>query len=184
MIFTDPYHKTNLFVVTISRTMSNPTFNDFDLLVDKHTREIFSYLWRMLWDHEDAEDALQETFLRAFRGYPALRDHTNLRAWLYKIATNFAYTHLKRRARHDSQVTELLEIHGDEHFAGRDLIHMILDAIQNLPQKQGAALILRNYQGLTYAEIGEALHCSAEAARANYYQGLKKLRNQFAQVEK
>ncbi len=155
----------------------------FDDLADRHKREIFSYLWRLLRDHEDAEDALQETFLRAFRSFPRLKDHKNLRAWLYKIATNVAYTQLKRRTQASQQTADFVEIPTQTDHISRELVQMALAAIRKLPTKQSAAVLLRNYQGLTYAEIGAALECSTDSARANYYQGIKKLRQYFAAVE-
>jgi len=163
--------------------MDTKTLTDFKLLVDKHSREIFHYLWRMMYDSQDAEDALQETFLRAFRGFPRLKDTSNLRAWLYKIATNVAYTHLKRRSRQASQTTDLSEFvvfTAGDNIEQRDLMEAVLQAVEQLPYKQQAALMLRNYQGFSFAEIGTLLDCSPEAARANVYQALKKLRALFS----
>jgi len=160
------------------------TLTDFDSLVDEHSREIFTYLWRMLRDPQDAEDALQETFLRAFRGFPHLENNFNLRAWLFKIATNVAYTLLKKRNRQTSKITDLTEftsIAACNNHEQRDLMEAVLQAIEQLPHKQQTALMLRNYQGFNYDEIGAALECSPEAARANVYQAIQKLRNQFAE---
>ncbi len=172
------------WVVTIDRTMRRKTLADFDTLVDKYNREIFAYLWRMMRDPLDAEDALQETFIRAFRGLPRLEDDSNLRAWLYKIATNVAFTHLKKRTRNESRITDLTEFTTSaaaDKQPQRDLLESVLQAVEQLPHKQQAALMLRNYQGFSYAEIGTTLDCSPEAARANVYQAIKKLRNLFSE---
>ena len=72
---------------------------DFETLVKAHSAELFAYVWRMLRDTTDAEDCLQETFLRAFRSYGRVRAGSNYRAWLYKIATNTARSQWKRRTR-------------------------------------------------------------------------------------
>ena len=74
---------------------------DFESLIQTHGAAVFGYLWRLLRDEADAEDCLQETYLRAYRAYPRLlaRGHANLTAWLYRIATNTARTHLRQRAR-------------------------------------------------------------------------------------
>lgn len=69
----------------------------FETLVDEYGKEIFGYLWRMLYDTHDAEDCLQETFLKAFRVYTRTRPDSNYRAWLYKIATNTARTFALKR---------------------------------------------------------------------------------------
>lgn len=164
--------------------MSTKTLADFDELVDQHNREIFAYLWRMLHDSQDAEDALQETFLRAYRGFPRLEDYANLRAWFYKIATNVAYSHLKKHNRLNSRTTDLTDftpIAASDNLEQRDLLKAVLQAVEQLPHKQQAALMLRNYQGFSYEEIGAAMDCSSESARANVYQAVKKLRKQFAE---
>lgn len=167
--------------------MHTKTLTDFNELVDQHSREIFAYLWRMMRDSQDAEDALQETFIRAFRGFPRLEDDSNLRAWLYKIATNVAYTQLKKRNRQASRTIDLTEftpIAASDNLERRDLMEAVLQAVEQLPHKQQAALMLRNYQGFSYEEIGTALDCSPEAARANVYQAVKKLRHQFSEKVK
>lgn len=133
-----------------------------------------------------AEDALQDAFLRALRAYDRLDEAANTRAWLYRIARNVARTQLKRDQRfHDH--TELHEGFVDrsppvpEQVETREESRELLEAVQRLPHQQREALILRKYQELNYAEIGLALECSPDAARANVYQALKKLRLAFSQ---
>jgi RNA polymerase sigma-70 factor (ECF subfamily) len=167
--------------------MTGKKISEFDHLVEAHSREIYAYLWRMLRDPQDAEDALQESFIRAFRGFPRLRDDSNMRAWLYKIATNVAYTHLKKRSRLSSRTTDLSEfisIATTDRFEQRELLEVVFQAIEQLPLKQQAALMLRNYQGFTYQEIALALECSPESARANVYQAIKKLRTKLSEETK
>jgi RNA polymerase sigma-70 factor, ECF subfamily len=125
---------------------------------------------------------LQETYLRAYKAYERLDGHTNHTAWLYRIATNTARTYQRRRARAASRTAEL----DPERTPGgegppelaerRQALAAVATAVEALPYQQRAALILRKYQGLGYAEIAAALDCSEAAARANVYQGLKKLR--------
>ncbi len=167
--------------------MTRITFTNFDQLVELYSRELFAYLWRMMRDPEDAEDALQETFIRGFRGLPRLKDNTNLRAWLYKIATNVAYSQFKKRNRQNSRTTELTEftpIATTDNLERRDQLEAVLQLVEKLPHKQQTALMLRNYQGFTYEEISIALDCSPESARANVYQAIKKLRQEFSEGRK
>jgi RNA polymerase sigma-70 factor (ECF subfamily) len=154
----------------------------FEELVEAHSAELFGYLWRMLGDEADAQDVLQDTFVRAFRAYP--RTHNdNLRAWLYKIATNRARTQLRRGALRSH--TPLDEHHAsgerpiDHQVAERLDLAAVRAAVDKLPGKQQAALLMRKYQQLEYTEIGAALDCSEDAARAHVYQALKKLRTMF-----
>lgn len=166
-----------------------PNFPDFNTLIDLHSSELFTYLWRMMQDIKDAEDCLQETYLRALHAYPRLSHSSNLRAWLYKIATNQAYTLLKKRNRTNRQGIDLeieLQVVDSEiepTIERSEILVSVLEAVSSLPQKQRAALMMRKYQQLTYENIAEALNCSQESARASVYQALKKLRSQFNSEE-
>jgi RNA polymerase sigma-70 factor (ECF subfamily) len=163
---------------------------DFDHLVETHSALIFAYLWRMLGETADAEDCLQETFLRAFRARGRLAGHANPTAWLYRIATNTARTQLRQRGR-AAQHTAPLDSRLPEGRPGpaetldrRETLDAVARAVAALPHQQRAALMLRKYQGLSYAEVGAALSCSEAAARANVYQALKKLRAELVDREK
>jgi len=157
----------------------------FETLVEQHSRELFGYLWRLLGDEADARDGLQETFLRAFRAYGRLRTFDHLRAWLYKVATNTARSQLARNHRHSLQTGGLLESHPSSEkgvevqVVERTQLAAVRQAVQALPERQRAALLLRKYQELEYAEIAAALGCTESAARANIYQALKRLRAIF-----
>ena len=156
---------------------------DFTQLVEVHSREIYAFLWRMLQDTKDAEDCLQDTYLRAFKAYGRLNHDSNYRAWLYKIAANVAHTALKKRSRFQNRN---LELHPDGVPDGTSVesiidsqlsLHVVRQAVETLPFKQQSCLLLRKYQGLSYAEIGTVLDCSEASARANVYQAIKKLRS-------
>jgi len=159
--------------------MKNNTTIEFDTLVANHSQEIYAYLWRMFRDRQDTEDAFQDAFLRAFRAYPRLPENANQRAWLYKIATNVAFTHLKRRSKTLSRITEIADLPSTDVWIPTDFLMEVLAEVKALPEKQRAALIMRNYQGLAYLEIGAVLDCSPDSARANVYQAIKKLRLKF-----
>ena len=158
---------------------------EFETLIEKHNAELFAYIWRILRDTLDAEDCLQETFLRAYRAYPRLPIDANHRAWLYKIATNTARTHIKRRTRDQLRAADLDPDLQSGHsspldrFTQHEQLALIARAVEALPYQQRAALIMKKYQELSYPAIAAALDCSEDAARANVYQAIKKLRLQF-----
>lgn len=162
---------------------------DFDTLVERHSAELFRYLWRMLSDEADAQDCLQDTYLRAFRAYGRIEDTRHLRAWLYKIATNVARSHLVRAGKRRQREGQLLEpmAAGGKGLgalvAERSELAEVQQAVLALPDNQRAALMMRKYQQLEYEEIAAALGCSQDAARANLYQAVKKLRAQFREVQ-
>ena len=159
--------------------MSYPP-GSFDQLVERHRPEILAYLKRLLGDEHDAEDACQETLLRAYRAFERLRPESNGRAWLYKIATRTAFNTLKRRKRDEARSADVdLDRLPSRSAAGpdpREQMRAVARAVEALPPKQRAALMQRQFQGLGYGEIAEALGCSPAAARANVYQALKQLR--------
>ncbi len=158
---------------------------EFESLVATHSRELFAYLWRVLQSNQDAEDCLQETFLRAYRAYPRLTHSQHLRAWLYRIATNTARTYL-RHNRPTAELHDELASRGDspaEAVERRLENNEIRAAVLALPEKQRAALILTRFQGLTYPEAAAALNATEESVRANVYQATRKLRAQFSPQE-
>ena len=155
----------------------------FETLVELHRDEIFAYLWRLI-PGDQAEDCLQETFLRAFRAYERTTPDSNYRAWLYKIATNVARTAHTRRQRemtreHYNPAAYEKRTLLDTVTFGEDL-KLVLQAVEALPHKQRAALMMRKYQDMDYKDIGTALECSPATARAHVYQALKKLRARLA----
>lgn len=158
----------------------------FESVMEQYSAEIYRYLWRMFGDSQEAEDCLQDSFLRAYKAYGRLKPDSNVRAWLYTIATNTARTQLKQRGRRWRQegglVAEMQSGQAaiESGILQREELEAIHEAVQGLPLKQRAALMMRKYQELDYGEIAEALKCSPESARANVYQGLRKLRTSFA----
>jgi RNA polymerase sigma-70 factor (ECF subfamily) len=162
-----------------------PEFGD---LATMHGNEIFAYLWRLLGDSDLAEDCLQDVFLRAFRAYDRLDSEANFRAWLYKIATNTAYSLRKREAMNASRLVDLdinrVEGNHNPHdsYERQERLETVARAVVSLPKMQRAAIMLRKYQELSYSEIASILDCSESSARANVYQGLKKLRSKLTGV--
>jgi RNA polymerase sigma-70 factor, ECF subfamily len=160
---------------------------DLEALVDRHGRELHVYLWRMLQDEVEAEDCLQETFLRAFRALPRLEAGSNPRAWLYVIAANVGRTWLKKRSLEARwrAATPLENAAGgdDEPANSLDRAHLAA-AVDRLPRRQREALILRKYQGLDYATIAALQGNTPAAARANVYQALRRLRRWLSEKDR
>lgn len=153
----------------------------FEEAVGRHEREIMRFLLRMTRDREDALDLFQETWLRAYRAYPQLDSEAGLRPWLYRIATNLCRNRARDHARRARVISNGSDPAGADHRPAATVADghagtlNIKRAIARLPHKQGQALMMRKFAGMEYEEIGAALECSAESARANVYQALKKL---------
>ncbi len=146
-------------------------------LVERHRPAILGYLTRMLGDEHDAQDACQEAFLRAHRAFGRLAPGSNARAWLYRIATNCALNAARRRAGRRARTVDLdLDTLPAAPARDRERLRAVARAVETLPPRQRAALMLRQFQGLDYAEIAASLGGSEAAARANVYQAVRKLR--------
>jgi RNA polymerase sigma factor (sigma-70 family) len=134
---------------------------------------VLGYLRRLLGAR--AEDAWQETFLRALRAYPRLEHGRHLRAWVFTIATNVAMDELRPRGGDRAA----LALNGDGHPAAeleRDAFRELEHLTGALPPTERAAVVLRYGYDLPYADIGAALGSSEEAARAAASSGVRRLR--------
>jgi RNA polymerase sigma-70 factor (ECF subfamily) len=155
----------------------------FEELMHRHEQEILRFLYRLTANREDALDLFQETWLRAYRAYPEVDAEGNLRAWLFSIAANLHRSHRRGQARRIHAASAMRDgaiqtgPGADAAPAGADLMLAHLRrAIDKLPHKQRAALVMRKFAGLDYGEIAEQLGCSDESARANVSQALRKLK--------
>jgi RNA polymerase sigma factor (sigma-70 family) len=158
----------------------------FQTLVDAHAAELHRFLVASI-GVTDAEDCLQETLLAALRAYPRLKDDSNLRAWLYTIAQNKATDAARRRGRRRADSLDRTDGDGSVPRAEPSVAaHEPADdglwtAVRALPPKQRAAVVHRFVFDLAYAEIGERIGCSEEAARQNVAAGLKRLRREVTE---
>jgi RNA polymerase sigma-70 factor (ECF subfamily) len=158
----------------------------FEEIMQRHEREIMRYLLRVSGDREDAADLFQETWLRAYGAYPRLEPESKVRPWLYAIATNLC----RNRARDGARRARVIVSDNEESLAentigrhhrslddneGYAAVH-VRELISDLPAKQRQALHLRYFAGLGYREMAVAMGCSADSARANVSQAMRKLK--------
>jgi RNA polymerase sigma factor (sigma-70 family) len=149
--------------------MTPPPFARF---LEEHRAMVYRFLLASVGPNE-ADDCFQETFLSALRAYPKLRQESNLRGWILTIATRKAIDHGRARARRPVPMDELPERPAT---GGEDGQPELWRAVRALPSMQRAAVIHRYVLDLPYADIARALGCSEEAARANAYEGRRRLR--------
>jgi RNA polymerase sigma factor (sigma-70 family) len=142
----------------------------FERFYGLHAGEVLGYLRRLLGQR--AEDAWQETFLRALRAYDRLEHGRHLRAWVFTIATRVAMDEL--RAGNRLLLAE--DVDGEPVELRRPAFAELEHLTDGLPPKERAAVVLRYAYDLPYAEIGEALGSSEEAARAAASSGIRRLR--------
>ena len=177
-----PISQSGQFRVITTRMENSPIDRlppPFDEVMRLYEREIMRFLLRTTHDREDALDLFQETWLRAYRAYAKLDGRNGIRPWLYRIATNLCLNRARDRARHSRVIfdSELADV--SDHAApdgGHDRLLQLKATMERLPRKQREAVMMRKFAGLEYDEIATALGCSLEAARADVYQAMKKIR--------
>jgi RNA polymerase sigma factor (sigma-70 family) len=145
----------------------------FERFYEEHCDAVFGHLIRLL-GRDRAEDAFQETFLRALRGYQKLEHGRHLKAWVFTIATRVAVDETRKR-RPFVELAEELPLDG-ERPAYAQLEHLA----DELPEKERAAVVLRYGYDLPYAQIAEALDSSEDAARQAASSGVRRLRRRLA----
>jgi RNA polymerase sigma factor (sigma-70 family) len=145
----------------------------FELFYGQHAAEVLGYLRRLLGQR--AEDAWQETFLRALRAYGRLEHGLHLRAWVFRIATNVAMDELRAGAR----LVAIEQLDGEPVELRRPAFTELEHLTGDLPPKERAAVVLRYGYDLPYDQIGAALGSSEDAARAAASSGVRRLRRSF-----
>jgi RNA polymerase sigma-70 factor (ECF subfamily) len=159
----------------------------FTAVVERYQGAIGRYLLRLVGDRALAEDLCQETFFRAYRAIFKTSDDLALKPWLYRIATNLAYSALRRR-RPDTLPLEHLERRGrpgkpaylERRAAQRDLVQCVL---AQLSLDYAVPLVLSAVEGLSYHEIADVLELSGEATRKRIYRAKQQFRALYTALE-
>jgi RNA polymerase sigma factor (sigma-70 family) len=163
--------------------MEAVTREPFERFYLEHRDEVLGYLRRLLGAR--AEDAWQETFVRALRAYGRLEHGRHLRAWVFTIATNVAMDELRAKP---SNNLLLAEVAADGDERGNELRRPVYRELEHLtgelPPTERAAVVLRYGYDLPYAQIGAALGSSEEAARAAASSGVRRLRRQYDRYDR
>ena len=158
----------------------------FDILMERYRRKIQLLAWRMLGNQADGEDLAQEIFLKVYNKIDKFNFLSRFSTWLYRVALNSCYDYLrkKRPCITDIALENLdLSVPGPEkHFESQSSLKMINQAINRLPAKSRAIIILRLYQGLNYQEIGEILKIKPETAKMRYYRARLKLQDELKNI--
>jgi RNA polymerase sigma-70 factor (ECF subfamily) len=157
----------------------------FKVLVDRHSRTLYRLAYRMTGKAEDAEDVVQETFIRAFRQLSRFEARSNVSTWLYRIAFNCAVDFLRARPRRESATeADVLErlapaatgpTMDDLVYAGQIGERMQL-ALGDLSEKERAAFLMRHYHGCSIEEIGNTLGMKTNATKHSIFRAVKKMR--------
>ena len=153
----------------------------FSLLLSKYQERIHWHIRRMVQSHEDANDVVQNCFVKVYRNIHKFQGKSKLYTWLYRIATNEALTFLEKRKRTQTASLDQEETGWQERFAtdgdfdGNAAKILLQRAILTLPEKQKVVFNLRYFDEMTYADISETLGTSQGALKASYHHAVKKI---------
>jgi len=157
----------------------------FNLIIRKYQQKLYWHIRKMVIKHDDADDILQNTFIKVWKGLDGFREDSKLYTWLYRIATNESLTFLKQQktkyllpiADYENQLKETLE--SDENFNGDDIQIKLQKAILGLPEKQRIVFNMKYFDEIKYEEMSVILNTSVGALKASYHHAVKKIEKYF-----
>lgn len=162
----------------------NPTTKEkaFTAIIKKYQEKLYWHIRRMVVDHEDANDVLQNAFIRVWKGLDNFREDSQLYTWIYRIGTNECLTFLEQKKRKstvaldgDTESGLSNTIKADKHFDPNKLEWKLQLAMQQLPEKQKIVFSLRYYDEMPYEEMSKVLETSEGALKASYHHAVKKI---------
>ncbi len=170
----------------------------FRVLVERYSRRIFRLAFRMTGNEHDAEDVVQETFLRAYRRLNQFESRANFGTWLYRIAVNCSFDVMRARQKHEelhqstnaaeqgdpSRAEEPLQLAASDPAPDRlalsaEVRREVASALELLSPNEKAAFVLRHFEGASMKEIGEALGIRTNATKNTIFRAVRKLRERL-----
>jgi RNA polymerase sigma-70 factor, ECF subfamily len=162
----------------------------FQALVERHSRSVFRLAYRMTGNEHDAEDVVQETFLKAYRRLQQFEERAHFGSWLYRIAANCAYDSLRSRKRREDQSAmpeqeeqdELMQSAAADAPSPERLVfsgqvqRRVQSAMARLSERERAAFVLRHFEQLSTKEIGDTLGLDEGAVKHSVFRAVRKLR--------
>ncbi|MEO7463175.1 MAG: sigma-70 family RNA polymerase sigma factor [Ferruginibacter sp.] len=153
----------------------------FTRIMRKYQEKLYWHIRRMVVSHDDANDVLQNMFIKVWKSLDNFREDSQLYTWLYRIATNESLTFLEQQKRRSaisiSDPDNLIgqKLKADKDFDGNKLEWKLQLAIQTLPEKQKAVFNLRYFDEMPYEEMSRVLETSQGALKASYHHAVKKI---------
>ncbi|MGN6246713.1 MAG: RNA polymerase sigma factor [Ginsengibacter sp.] len=153
----------------------------FTAIIKKYQEKLYWHIRRIVITHEDADDVLQNMFIKVWKGLENFREDSQLYTWLYRIATNESLTFLNKEKKRSSVSLSDEEnglsnkLKSDSHFDANKLEWKLQLAIQSLPEKQRVVFNLRYYDEMPYEEMSHVLETSEGALKASYHHAAKKI---------
>ncbi|UFH45108.1 RNA polymerase sigma factor [Flavobacterium galactosidilyticum] len=166
----------------ISELLNIKTQNQaFQRLIVDYQRPLYNHIRNIVLNHDDADDVLQNTFIKIFQNLKNFKGESKLFSWMYRIATNEALTFLKQKAKKSGISSETLQnkaldnLEADVFFDGNEIQLKLQKAIALLPEKQQLIFKMKYFEELKYEEISEILGTSVGGLKASYHIAVKKI---------
>ena len=153
----------------------------FNLLLKKYQQKLYWHIRRMVIDHDDADDLIQDTFIKVWKNLPGFRNDAQLYTWMYRIATNECITFLNKKKQKnniplDDVAYELADTLADSSYFNGDQAQLKLQqAILTLPEKQRLVFNMKYYDDMKYEEMSDVLGTSVGALKASFHLAVKKI---------
>lgn len=153
----------------------------YRLLVSTYSKKIYWHVRRMVTDHDDANDVVQNIFIKVWKGLPEFRADSKLYTWLFRIATNESISFINEKYRRSSvaldneQASHIQRLTQDAWFDGDDIQKLLQHAIDSLPDKQKQVFIMRYYDEMKYEDMEAILGTSTGALKASFHHAVKKV---------
>ncbi|WP_425237511.1 RNA polymerase sigma factor [Ulvibacterium sp.] len=153
----------------------------FEVLINTYKERLYWHIRRIVLNHDDADDVLQNTFIKVFKNIEGFKGDSKLYSWMYRIATNEALTFLKSKSRKlglsDVELQDRMigNLEADVYFEGHEIQLKLQKAIAALPEKQKLVFNMKYFQELKYEEISEILETTVGGLKASYHLAVKKI---------
>ncbi len=165
------------------RELLNPKTQNaaFQKLLRNYQRPLYNHIRSIVLNHDDADDVLQNTFIKVFRYLKDFKGDSKLFSWIYRIATNEAITFINHKAKRNGTTSEAMQskaidnLKADSYFDGNELQIKLQKAIAILPEKQQLVFKMRYYEEIKYEDMSEILGTSVGALKASYHHAVKKI---------
>lgn len=161
----------------------------FSIVVRTYQERLYWHIRKIVLSHDDANDVLQNTFMKAWNGIDNFRGDSQLSTWLYRIATNESLTFLSsKRMRCQNSIDDvedglLQNLQADTYFNGNDIQMKLQKAILTLPEKQRLVFNMKYFDDITYEEMEAILGTTVGALKASYHYAVKKIEKCFSEEE-
>lgn len=157
----------------------------FNALVKTYSEPLYWHIRKIVYDHEDADDVLQNTLEKVFKNLKSFRGDSKLYTWLYRIATNEALNFIEKKRKYlglnisDYQLSKVEQLESDVYFDGSAIEIALQKAIAKLPEKQKLVFNMKYFDDMKYEDISAILGTSVGALKASYHHAVNKIKNEL-----